>query len=373
VNLLERGQISGYQFFALLVLSRLVPVILICPTVTLVNNPATAWPNDIIGSLLAVSLVWLIVHLGLKYPDQTIIGYTKKLLGPIGGMLVGSLILWFYFMIAFSVLRTLGETVATGLLEETPILVFLVSAAFLIANSARGGMEHNSRIAGMMIPLIIFFLLLVVVSTYNLMDPSYLRPFFFAEGLGELIWPSASVLSFYTEYLVIGMLIPYLNNPRSAMPLSMGAILTIIVILITHCIAMAAVFGPLFNSTTFPAFALARMVSLGDFFERIESLITIVWIFGAGIKCCLFFWATMVGLAQLLDLKDFRPLAYPLGALMVAIGVLSYESLIDLMDILTEAMIVFSISFIILILSALYIGSVSKKNLRDGIPNADQG
>jgi len=373
VNLLERGRISGYQYFALLVITRLVPVVLICPTVTLVNNPATAWVNDIIGSLIAVLLVWLIVHLGLKYPDQTIIGYTKKLLGPIVGMLVGFSILWFYFMIAFSVLRTLGETVGTGLLEETPIQVFLISAAFLIANSARNGMEINARIAGITMPIIIFLLLLVVASTSNLMDPGYLRPFFFGEGFGELIWPSASVLSFYTEYLIIGMLLPYLNNPRSAMPLSMGAVLIIVLILVMHCLGMAAVFGPLFNSASHPAFALARMVSLGDFFERIESLIAVVWILGAGIKVCLFFWATAVGLAQLLDLKDFRPLAYPLGALMVVISILSYESLIGLMDVLTQAMIVYSISFLILILSALYLAAIIKNYVGDGISNADQG
>jgi len=373
VNLLERGRISGYQFFALLVLTRLVPVVLICPTVTMVNNPATAWVNDIIGSLIAIPLVWLIVRLGLKYPGKTIIGYTKELLGPIGGILAGSVILWFYFMIAASVLRALGETVVTGLLVETPILVFLVSATFLIANSARNGMEINSRVAGIMMPLIIFLLLFVVASTYNLMDPGYLRPLFFAQGLGELIWPSASVLSFYTEFLVIGMLLPYINTPRLALPLSIGAILMNTLILLMQCFGMASVFGPLLNSTTLPAFSLARMVSLGDFFERIESLITVVWIFGAGIKVCLFFWATAVGLAQLLNLKDFRSLVYPLGALMVAISIVSYEGLIDLINILTGSMIVFSVSFLILILLILYIAPGIKGFLRKGTSNAGQG
>ncbi len=373
MNLLEKGRISGYQFFALLIITRLVPVILICPTVTLVNNPATAWLNDIIGSLLAVPLVWLIVNLGHKYPDHTIIGYTKKLLGPIGGILAGSFILWYFFMIAVSVLRTLGETVVTGLLVETPILVPLVSAAFLIANSARSGLEINSRIAGIMMPLIVFLLFFVVASTYNLWDPGYLRPFFFAHGLGELIWPSASVLSFYTEFLIIGMLLPYLNNPRSALPLSIGTILMINLILIMQCFGMAAVFGPLLNSATFPAFALARMVSLGDFFERIESLIAVVWILGAGMKACLFLWATAVGLAQILDLKDYRPLVYPLGALMVAVSVLSYESLIALINFQTGAMIVFTITFLILLLFILYIVLVIKKSFGDETSNAGQG
>lgn len=372
MNLLERGRISAYQFFALLVITRLVPVMLICPTVNMVMNPATAWVNDVIGSLIAIPLVWLIVHLGLKYPGKTIIGYTKELLGSIGGILAGSFILWFYFMIAASVLRTLGETVVTGLMVETPILVFLVSATFLIANSARNGMEINSRIAGIMMPLIVILLLFVVASAGNLMDPGYLRPFYFAQGLGELIWPSASVLSFYTEFLVIGMLLPYLNTPRKALPLSIGAILITISILVIQCLGMASAFGPLLNALTMPAFSLARIVNVGDFFERIESLITIVWIFGAGIKVCLFLWATAVGLAQLLDLKDFRSLVYPLGALMATVSIFSYESLIDLINVLTGSMIVFSISFLILILFVLYIAPGIKKFFEKGTSNAGQ-
>jgi spore germination protein KB len=212
-----------------------------------------------------------------------------------------------------------------------------------------------------------------VASTYNLMEPSYLRPFFFAQGLGELIWPSASVLSFYTEFLVIGMLLPYIDTPRLALPLSIGAIIMINLMLLMQCFGMASVFGPLLNSTTSPAFAMARMVSLGDFFERIESLITVVWIFGAGIKVCLFLWATAVGLAQLLNLKDFRSLVYPLGALMVAISIVSYESLIGLINVLTGSMIVFSISFLIVILLALYIVPMIKEYFRDGTSNAGQG
>ena len=146
--------------------------------VALVNNPATAWANDVIGSLIAIPLVWLIVHLGLKYPDKTIIGYTKELLGPIGGILVGSLILWLYFMIAASVLRTLGEAMVTSLMVETPILVFLASAAFLVANSVRNGMEINSRLTGIMVPVAVFLLLVVIAASYNLMDRAIFAPFF---------------------------------------------------------------------------------------------------------------------------------------------------------------------------------------------------
>lgn len=373
MNLLEKGRISAYQFFAVLLLVRLVPVVVICPTVTMVSNPATAWANDVLGSLIAIPLVWLIVHLGLKHPDKTIIGYTKELLGPIGGILAGSVILWFYFMIAASVLRTLGEAVVTSLMVETPILVFLVSAAFLVANSARNGMEINSRLVGIMVPVVVFLLLVVIAAVYNLMDPGYLRPIFFAQGPGELIGPSASVLSFYTEFLVIGMLLPHLNNPRQALPLSMGAILTSTSILVIHCLCMASVFGPLFNAYTLPAFALARLVSLGVFFEHIESLITIVWLFAGGIKVSLFLRTTAVGLAQLLDLKDYRSLVYPLGALMITVSVFSYESLIGLINVLTGSMIVFSISFLILILSVLYIALGIKNLFRKGTSNADQG
>lgn len=354
MDLLDRGKISGFQFFALLLVIRLVPVTLICPTVNLVSNPATAWINDVIGSVLALPLIWLIVNLSRRNPDKTIIGYAGDLLGPVAGKAAGFLIVLFFFMIAATVLRVLGETLVAGIMLATPILVFIVSSAFLAANITRNGLEIEARLASFLMPIVVLLLVLIVVLAANYMDPQYLRPIFFPGGLTELVWPTASVLSYYTEYLVIGMLVPYLNHPERAMAISAGAVLFTLAILIMQCLALASVFGPLVSSLTMPAFALVQIVSIGPFFERIESLIASIWIFTAGLKLTLFFWASTVGLSQLLRLKSHPPLAYPLAGLMVPVSILSYEGLIELLNVFTESMVVFYIGFLIILLPVLY-------------------
>jgi len=355
MDLLEKGKISGFQFFALLVTVRLVPVTLFCPTVNMVTNPATAWLNDLIGSLLALPLVWLLANLSLKHPGKSIIGYAEDLLGPIAGKMAGFLIICFYFMVAATVIRTLGETLVTSIMQATPLIVFVGSAAFLAANSARNGMELNSRTAAVLTPTVVFLLISVSFMAFGYMDLQYLRPIYFPDGLTELVWPSASVLSFYTEFLVIGMLVPHLNRPEQAIPISIGAILFSLGVLLMYCFVIGSVFGPLFNSLTLPAFRLARTVSIGTFLERVEPAVTVVWIFSACVKFSLFVWATAVGLSQLLGLSDYRPMIYPMGALIVPVSILSYQGVIELLDTLTGSMIVFAIGFLLFLLLSLYV------------------
>lgn len=366
MNVLEPGKISLSQVLALLVITRLVPVTLICPTVNMVPNPATAWLNDIIGTLIAIPMVLLIVYLNHRFPGKTMVEYAEVLLGPVAGKIAGTLIVFHFLMVAAYALRTLGEVLAIALMPETPIILFIISTAFLVAVAVRNGLEVIARFATLLMPIMLGLLLLILLTPSEFMDFRYLHPFFFSQGMSELIWPSASVLSFYTEFLVLGMLMPYINRPSGTLRFCLGAILLVLLLLMAQCLVMAAVFGPLINSLTIPSLSLARLVSLGMFFERIEGVIQVIWNFAAGVKIALFLWASALGVAQLAYLPSYRSIVYSLGACLAVLCVFSYQNLIDLLNVLTGPMIIFSISFLAVLLVVLYIALAIKQARKAG-------
>ncbi|MGB4007165.1 MAG: GerAB/ArcD/ProY family transporter, partial [Bacillota bacterium] len=109
------------------------------------------------------------------------------------------------------------------------------------------------------------------------------------------------------------------------------------VLMALAAVALVAVFGPTANSWTLPLFSLSRMISLGDFFERIEAAVMAAWTLSTGIKLALFLWAASVAIAQLTGLKAFEHLVYPLGAVIVASSLFFFESMVELEDFLAKA------------------------------------
>ncbi|PAB57764.1 hypothetical protein CCE28_18255 [Anaeromicrobium sediminis] len=74
----------------------------------------------------------------------------------------------------------------------------------------------------------------------------------------------------------------------------------------------------------FPSYALAKKVSLGNIIQRIEAIIAIIWFITIFYKMILHFYGAVLGLAQILNLKDYRPLALPLGMILVALSLVVF-------------------------------------------------
>jgi len=76
----------------------------------------------------------------------------------------------------------------------------------------------------------------------------------------------------------------------------------------------------------YPSYELARRENIGNFLERIEAILAIMWLFSLYTKISLYFYATVLGLGQMLKLKDCRPLTFPVGMMIVVLSVVVYPN-----------------------------------------------
>jgi len=84
--------------------------------------------------------------------------------------------------------------------------------------------------------------------------------------------------------------------------------------------SLIGVFGaPDAAQQPFPMFTMARLVYLGRFLQRTESLLVMFWFFAAAVHLSLLFHATAVGVAGSLRLPFYRPLIYPLAVLVASL------------------------------------------------------
>lgn len=77
----------------------------------------------------------------------------------------------------------------------------------------------------------------------------------------------------------------------------------------------------------YPVMVAFRYISIADFFENLDSVVMTVWILGMYVKISVFYYATVLGTSQWLELSDYRPIVIPIGMLIAALSFWSMPNL----------------------------------------------
>lgn len=325
-------RISSRQLISLLILIRMTPQTLNCTTLNVVRIPSIGLVADVIGTALAVPLVYLVARAGTGRPGETLVGRVRRTLGKPLGVIAGVWLTSYLLVVPLLILGSVGTSFSTAIMPETPMVVFVLVLAFLASNAARKGLEVVGRLSEVLAPVVVSALLLIAVFSINRMDFGHLRPIFLPGGYHDLVAPVGGVFSYFTTFIVIATLLPHLESPKSGILSSLTAVLITGVLVVIMCVAVISTFGPTTDAIVLHAFALARTASLGAFFERFEVMMMAVWTIGAVTTAAVFIWAASEELGELLSLRAKTVMVYPLGLIVSLFSLTSLNTTLRLIS-----------------------------------------
>jgi spore germination protein KB len=77
---------------------------------------------------------------------------------------------------------------------------------------------------------------------------------------------------------------------------------------------------------TFPSYALAKKINVGDFLQRIEVFMGFMWIISLYFRLSLYVYIAVAAMSQIFNLKDYRPLVLPIGLILVSLANIQYPN-----------------------------------------------
>ncbi|MDD4550542.1 MAG: GerAB/ArcD/ProY family transporter, partial [Syntrophomonadaceae bacterium] len=104
------------------------------------------------------------------------------------------------------------------------------------------------------------------------------------------------------------------------------AVLLAGIILLIITIRNILVLGELLTIVIYPSFSAIRLINIGEIFTRLEIIVNITLLAIGFIKFNIFYYSTVVGTAQLLKMRTYLPLVLPVGAMIVSISLLQYDT-----------------------------------------------
>ncbi|MBO7744212.1 endospore germination permease [Paenibacillus sp. MWE-103] len=368
----EQGKISAFQLGLMLYPLVVATADLTVPATTFKLAGRDLWISPLWDALLGLFSVWMAVRLASLYPGETLIQYLVRILGKWPGKALGLLFLFYYVHINGNIVKLSQELVTSNFLNYTPVIVVISGLIFVSGCAVRGGLEVIARTAQMLVPFILLLTVLVFVLLTPDMDVHKLLPIM-GLGVGPSLMGAIVPTAWFSHYIMISFLLPYVKDPDKARKWGFIAVLVATCSLSLCNVYTLMLFGNITGSFTYPVIQAARYISIADFLEHLEALVVVIWVAGVYLKIAIFYYVLALGMAHWLGLESYRPVVFPVGALILTFTLWSGPSMQDLVDFIGKATPFYSCTIHVLIpVLLILIATIRKKAARGGPPRPDE-
>ncbi|MDR4949804.1 GerAB/ArcD/ProY family transporter [Neobacillus cucumis] len=331
--MVEKGRISNIQAAMLAITALTIIGHLILLTLVLDQSRQDGWLAGIFGSLLSLIGIIALSKLSQRFPGLTLIEILFQHYSWIGKIIGIVYLIYFYIMAVLGV-RLFGEAYKI-IMSETPLWAFVAIILLLTAFIVYLGLETLARLNQIMLPVLVIIAITVVLLTFsNDKDYANLLPIM-GNGVIPVAKGSLSVMGWFGEFVVLGMVLPYVQRPEKLVKTGFYAAAITLLFFIGPITGPVALFGPAEAAKmSFPTFSEVRYIEAGEVLNRFDSIAILFWTVGLMIRISLFFYGLSLGTAQILRISTYQPLVVPMGWLIGVGAILFSKNFTELTEFL---------------------------------------
>lgn len=328
-RLLGHG-LTSPQVFWLALTSRLTVVIALLPELTASRAGRDVWLAFLASLLPGLGLAWGMTYVPGLLPGAGLAEQARRALGRVGGVIVTLAYAWSYIHLTSLIVRDYAEVVIAAVLPATPLVVVVSVVGLLAAVMAAQDTPTMGRLAVILGPVVVLAVLSIVVLVSPQVDPALLKPVF-QTGWRGFVSGTLSASTWHSMAFFYPAVAPSVVDPaRGRRALLAGMATATLWGALLAALVVAVMSAELAVHTEFPLFAVARLVMIGEFVQRVDAVAIAAWGLGLLIGAALFLHSAVLSLSNLVGLTDHRRLAKPMALLVVVGAMIAAEDTWDL-------------------------------------------
>ncbi|SDE32812.1 spore germination protein KB [Paenibacillus sp. UNCCL117] len=315
----KKTMIGGRQLMILAAMSTIGDSILVIPGIVASIANQDAWLSVLVGNLGGLLLISLFFSLNKRFPGMNLIQMCQKALGPwLGGFIAAAGFLFLFLVITSGLLREIGDFMTTQIMPETPVQAIYLVVVLVMISGIRLGIEPVARTSEIFFPWVLVLFVMLILFVSSEIDVHRLQPLL-SQSIPTVLKGSYPVLAVpYMELIVLCMVIPSVSKPQQLRKYIYSGVILGGLVLFIITFTSTLVLGPdVVQRSTYPSYIMAKKISIGNFLERLEVLMAIMWLLTIYFKTAISMYALTLGTASLFGLRDYRPLLLPFGLLAI--------------------------------------------------------
>lgn len=320
---MKKKQISALQLFYIMISFELGTTVVFAVGA---GAKQDAWIAILVAMLGGLSLMWVYTKLSEYYPDDTLIQMIPKIIGRFLGYPLIVIYLLYFVYEAARACRDFAELIVSTILNGTPMIVIIGTFMVLIIYCFRGGIEVFGRMGELVFPIYFLTMIVIWILLYSsqLIDFDHLAPIL-GEGIepvGKAAFPEIVTFPF-GQLLLVTMFFPILNDKTKVRKTGMAIVLTGGILLALNTMITLSVLGAdVFSREHYPFFAAARMISIADFLERVDTLVILMMVAGVFFKVGVWTYSATLTTAHLIKLRKKKFVLIPLASIITFLSLI---------------------------------------------------
>lgn len=274
-----------------------------------------AWLALLFSGLLAALLLWPVAARVAAAPGGNLITLARAGAGVPGAILTAVLVAGILTYHSGFVLRQTAEMALSAVYPHTPQTFATVALLICVLYGAYGGTDAIVRLCRLFLPTLLFSIGLILSLTFAWGEIRYLLPLW-GPGPLPLAWSTLSVTAYYSPLLFLLLAPGQLADRRGlTRALLVTALAAAVLIAITKVVLVMTYPFPYGRQIPFPLHEMSRLIMGGRFFQRVEGLWVVVWVFGTGCHLAALTHAAAIAMRDGFGMASHRTAVIPLVTL----------------------------------------------------------
>lgn len=359
---MNHKNIAARQFYILTFGLTIGTSILVIPSGMAHVAREDAWIASFCSLLINLLMAVLYIAITRLHPGKSLFQIHEAALGKWTGKAVSLIYLFYFLILTGTLLGDLGFFITSEIMPETPIeaiqILFLVAAVM----SASTGIIVLARVGELMFPWVLLLFLLLIVTLIPQIQWNHIKPVL--EGGWTPIFKAGFQSAMFQELIVLVTFLPLVKEKKSGeRAFLLGALSGCILLSIIVLFSVLVLGIEQTENSTFPAYALAKTINIGNILQRVEGILITIWVLTFFIKISLLYLSILAGIQTVFGLKKKNHLIYPLAVLFIVIAWNTYINTVYVNEIIAMVWGKFSFVYLLLIPFVLYLISRFKKLL----------
>jgi spore germination protein KB len=304
-------KLSGWQLVWIIV-TEVVAIIWINITPAILISKQDAWLSILAAGCIGAALTFLVVHLSILHPHQTLAQFSRVLLGKwLGKLIVLPYLIAWYTLSAY-LLRAFSNFLKPILIDKTPlwIIIILLLALTVYLSNTRGitGIGRFCEIVG---PIMIVVLMISFILNVGYADWHRLLPVYADTGWANIVKVSVRPAYWFAGPFTLLVIVAFMETPRKALYKSMIGLGITVAMAVMATLVVLMTFGPnLAAEIRFSYFVYVRTIDILDFVQNLDIFVVFIWVFGVVAQLSLYLFVASYETAQLLRIKNWRKIIW---------------------------------------------------------------
>lgn len=291
------------------------------------------WIVLLLALLIALPVIFLYARILSIFPEKDLFDILIEIFGKVFGKIIAILFIWYAFHLGAMVLRNFSEFIQVLSLPFTPQLIIVTFTGLICIWAVKAGIEVLGRLAGFLFPILIFTIICSIALSLTKADINNLRPILY-NGIKPVMKSTFSVFSFPFAEIVVFMMafcsIEGRFNTYKVFAIGLvGGAFILLAVYIRNIVVLGANTE---DSLYFPSYSAVSLIEIGTFLQRIEILVSFVFLFVGIIKICVCLYVASNGVAKVFNLGSYRMVTVPIGFLMMNLSCFIYSSTMEMFE-----------------------------------------